>query len=90
MAVLADFGGGTEDQPALFAVHAGELLGEEPELAGRFPVEPPDGVGLLFGDAQLFNGSFIVGEKLVQRNVQGTRKFFERLNRRNGAAIFQA
>jgi hypothetical protein len=90
VAVLADFGSGAEDQPALFAVHAGELLGEEPELAGRFPVESPDGVGLLFGDAQLFNGSFIVGEKLVERNVQGARKFFERLNRRNCAAIFQA
>lgn len=29
MAFLIDFGGGAEDQPALFAVHAGELLGEE-------------------------------------------------------------
>jgi hypothetical protein len=90
VAVLVDFGGGAEDQPALFAIHAGELLGEEAELAGGFLVEAPDGVGLLFGDAQLFDGSFIVGEKLVERNVQGAREFFQRFDRRNGAAIFEA
>src|SRR6202050_18937 len=90
VAVLVDFGGGAEDQPALFAVHARELFGEEAELAGGFLVETPDGIGLLFGDAQFFDGSFIVGEELVERNVQGAREFFERLNRRNGAAILQA
>src|ERR1700677_1346787 len=88
--VLVDFGGGAQDQPALFAVHARELFGKEAELAGGFLVEAPDGVGLLFGDAQFFDGSFIVGEELVERNVQGAREFFERLNRRNGAAILQA
>jgi|ERR1700728_735396 hypothetical protein len=88
--VLVDFGGGAEDQPALFAVHARELFGEEAELAGGFLVETPDGFGLLFGDAQFFDGSIIVGEELVQRNVQRACEFFERLNRRYGAAILQA
>jgi hypothetical protein len=88
--VLVDFGGGAQDQPALFAVHARELFGKEAELAGGFLVEAPDGVGLLFGDAQFFDGSFIVGEELVERDVQGAREFFQRLNRRNGAAILQA
>jgi hypothetical protein len=90
MAVFVDFGGGAEDQPTLFAVHAGELFGEEAELARGFLVEAPDRGGLLFGHAQLFDGSFIVGEKLVERDFQGAREFFEGLYGRNGAAIFQA
>src|ERR1700683_1759994 len=90
VAVLIDFGGGAEDQPTLLAVHARDLFGEQAELAGGFLVETPDGVGLLFGDAQFFDGSIIVGKELVQRNVQRAREFFERLNRRNGAAILQA
>jgi hypothetical protein len=90
VAVFIDFGGGAEDQPALFAIHARELFGEEAELAGGFLVEAPDGVGLLFGDAQFLDGSFIVGEELMERNIQGAREFFQRLNRRDGAAILQA
>jgi hypothetical protein len=90
VAFLVDFGRGAEDEPALFAVHASELLGEEAELARGFLVEAPEGGGLLFGDAQLFDGNFIVGEELVQRHFQGAREFFERLDGRNGAAIFQA
>src|SRR5271156_2564329 len=40
--VLVDFGGGAKDQPALFAVHARELLGEQAQLARGFLVEAPD------------------------------------------------
>ena len=90
MTVFVDFGGGAEDEPALFAVHAGELFGEEAELTGGFLVEAPDGLRLLLQNAQLFDGSFILGEKLVERNVQRARQFFESLNGRNGAAILQA
>jgi hypothetical protein len=90
VAGLTDFGGGAEDQPALFAVHAGELFGEEAELAGGFLVEAPDGLRLLLRNAQFFDRSFVVGEKLVERNVQGARQFFESLDGRNGAAILQA
>ena len=90
MAFLVDFGGGAEDSPALFAVHAGELFGEEAQLARGFPVEAPDGAALLFGAMQLFNGGCIVGEKLVERDFQRAREFFQRLDGRNGAPIFQA
>ena len=45
MAFLVDFGGGAEDSPALFAVHAGELFGEEAQLARGFLVEAPDRAG---------------------------------------------
>jgi hypothetical protein len=90
VAVFIDFGGGAEDQSALFAVHAGELFGEEAQLARGFLVEAPDGGGLLFGDAQFFDGSYIVGEELVQRDFQSARQFFERFDGRNGAAILQA
>jgi hypothetical protein len=90
MAVLIDFGGGAENQPALFAVHAGELFGEEAKLARGFLVKAPDRGGPLFGKAQPFDRSFIVSEELVERDSQGARKFFEGLNGRNGAAIFKA
>jgi hypothetical protein len=90
MAFLIDFGGGAEDQPALLAVHASELLGEEAELAGGLFVEAPDGRGPLFRDAQLLHGNFVVGEKLVKWHFEGARDFFQRFDGRNGAAIFQA
>src|SRR5271154_4577567 len=73
-AVLVDFGGGAHDQPALFAVHAGELLGEQSQLAGGFLVEAPHRGRPLFGDAQLLDGSFIVGEELMQRDLQSARE----------------
>jgi hypothetical protein len=90
MAVFVDLGSRAQDQPALFAVHAGKLLGEEAQLACRFLVEAPNRGSLLFGNAQFLDGSFIVGEKLVQRDVQSARQFLQRLNRRDRAAIFQA
>src|SRR5580658_8393429 len=89
-AVLVDFGGGAQDYPALFAVHAGKLFGEEAQLARGFFVEAPDCGEFLFGEAQFLDGSFVVGEKLVQRDSQGARQFFERLDGRDRAAIFQA
>ncbi len=90
MAVLVNFRGGAEDQPALFAVHAGKLLGEEAQLPRSFFVEAPDSVGLLLRDAQLLCRNFIFGEKLVQRDAQRARQFFQCLDGWNGAAIFQA
>ena len=74
----------------MFAVHAGELLGEEAELASSLFVEAPDGIRLLFGDVELLDGSFVVGEKLVERDFQGAREFFQSLDGGNGAAVFQA
>ncbi len=90
MAVLVNFRGGAQDQPALVAVHAGKLFGEEAQLPRGFFVKAPDGVGLLLGDAQLLCRSFVVSEKLVQRDVQSARQFFQGFDGRDRAAIFQA
>ena len=38
---------------------------------------------------QFLDGGFIVGEKLVEWDFQGAREFFQRLDGRNGAPIFQ-
>jgi hypothetical protein len=90
VAGFVDFSGSAKDQPALFAVHARELFGEEAELPCSFLVEAPNGLRLLFGNAQLSHGNFIVGEKLMERNVQRARELFQRFDGRDGAAILQA
>jgi hypothetical protein len=90
MAVFVDLGSRAQDQPALFAVHAGKLLGEEAQLACGFLVEAPNRGSLLFGDAQLLDGKFVVGEKLVQRDFQSARQLFQGFDGRDRAAIFQA
>ena len=46
--------------------------------------------GCSLGTCNFFDGSFVVGEKLVERDFQGAREFFQGFDGRNGAAIFQA
>ena len=46
--------------------------------------------GCSLGTRSFFDGSFVFGEKLVERDFQGTGEFFQSFDGRNGAAIFQA
>jgi hypothetical protein len=82
--------GGAKNEPALFAVHALKMFGEEAQACGFFFAETPESFGLGFRDVKFSGRLIIFDEELIERNFEGARQFLESFDGRDGAGVFQA
>src|SRR3984957_9148717 len=81
-----------EQQTTIAFIDPAEQTAETPQDASVFSTSAPRDIvgGLSFGKIRQFGWFFAVVEKLVEWDFHGARQFFQRLDGRNGVAIFNA